>query len=66
MPLYTFLHNLLHVLVQIAYKMGLQKNQKKRWWYTLSYSGSAVALRRGQYAIFAQSKKCETTKDIHC
>jgi hypothetical protein len=26
MPLYTFLHNLLNVLVQIANKMGLQKN----------------------------------------
>jgi hypothetical protein len=25
MPLYTFLHNLLNVLVQIANKMGLQK-----------------------------------------
>jgi hypothetical protein len=26
MPLYTFLHNLLNVLVQIANRMGLQKN----------------------------------------
>jgi hypothetical protein len=26
MPLYTFLHNLLNVLVQIANKIGLQKN----------------------------------------
>jgi hypothetical protein len=26
MPLYTFLHNLLNVLVQIANKMGLKKN----------------------------------------
>jgi hypothetical protein len=26
MPLYTFIHNLLNVLVQIAHKMGLQKN----------------------------------------
>jgi hypothetical protein len=26
MPLYTFLHNLLNVLVQIANEMGLQKN----------------------------------------
>jgi hypothetical protein len=26
MPLYTFIHNLLNVLVQIANKMGLQKN----------------------------------------
>jgi hypothetical protein len=25
MPLYTFIHNLLNVLVQIANKMGLQK-----------------------------------------
>jgi hypothetical protein len=29
MPLYTFLHNLLNVLVQIANKMGLQKNEIK-------------------------------------
>jgi hypothetical protein len=28
MPLYMFLHNLLNVLVQIANKMGLQKNTK--------------------------------------
>jgi hypothetical protein len=28
MPLYTFLHNLLNVLVQIASKMGLQKNHE--------------------------------------
>jgi hypothetical protein len=27
MPLYTFLHNLLNVLVQIANKMGLQKEK---------------------------------------
>jgi hypothetical protein len=26
MPLYTFIHSLLNVLVQIANKMGLQKN----------------------------------------
>jgi hypothetical protein len=26
MPMYTFLHNLLNVLVQIANKMGLQQN----------------------------------------
>jgi hypothetical protein len=26
MPLYTFIHNLLNVLVQIENKMGLQKN----------------------------------------
>jgi hypothetical protein len=29
MPLYTFLHNLLTILVQIANKMGLQKMQRK-------------------------------------
>jgi hypothetical protein len=29
MPLYTFLHNLLNVLVQIANKMGLQKKMLK-------------------------------------
>jgi hypothetical protein len=29
MPLYTFLHSLLNVLVQIANKMGLQKNHKQ-------------------------------------
>jgi hypothetical protein len=29
MPLYTFLHNLLNVLVQIANKMGMQKKKKK-------------------------------------
>jgi hypothetical protein len=28
MPMYTFLHNLLNVLVQIANKMGLQKEKK--------------------------------------
>jgi hypothetical protein len=28
MPLYTFLHNLLNVLVQIANKMGLQKKKR--------------------------------------
>jgi hypothetical protein len=30
MPLYTFLHNLLNVLVHIAVKIGLQKN-RCRW-----------------------------------
>jgi hypothetical protein len=34
MPLYTFVYNLLNVLVQIAYKMGLQK---KISFFTLSY-----------------------------
>jgi hypothetical protein len=29
MPTYTFLHNLLNVLLQIANKMGLWKNTKK-------------------------------------
>jgi hypothetical protein len=29
MPLYTFIHSLLNVLVQIANKMGLQKEGKK-------------------------------------
>jgi hypothetical protein len=28
MPLYTFIHNLLNVLVQIANKIGLQKKNK--------------------------------------
>jgi hypothetical protein len=35
MPLYTFIHNLLNVLVQIANKMGFQKRKvlalKARW-----------------------------------
>jgi hypothetical protein len=41
MPLYTFLHNLLNVLIQIANKMGLQKNIKKLKQVT---SGAAIRL----------------------
>jgi hypothetical protein len=35
MPLYTFIHNLLNVLVQIANKMGLQTNSYVFWYRTL-------------------------------
>jgi hypothetical protein len=31
MPLYTFLHKLLNVLVQIASKMGYKKNPQEDW-----------------------------------
>jgi hypothetical protein len=34
MPLYTFLHNLLDVLVQIANKTGLRKNYSERHLWT--------------------------------
>jgi hypothetical protein len=63
MPLYTFIHSLLNVLVQIANKMGLQKKWHSFTNY-LAYITFKLSFLRADHLCYSKSSKYNMLQKI--